>query len=108
MRVRVHSASPVGALEWGTWASQTAFYHGSSLEHQTEISLNHDLPYTPAQQRNIPSRFCERIRCTDRAHQSKGDDGDGPAHPHLRTVSSAGFNRQSRDDGCWRESCECE
>ena len=39
MRARVHSGSPVAALEWGTWASRSAFYHGSNLEHQAEISL---------------------------------------------------------------------
>ena len=91
MRVRVHSASPVGALEWCTWALRSIFYHALNLEHQTETS-ERDVPYTQAEQRSVPNGLSEGVRCEDRTHQTKSNDSDDPAYPRLRSISSGDFN----------------
>jgi hypothetical protein len=91
MRVRVHSASPGGALEWGTRALRSVFYHALNQEYETETN-ERDLPYTQAEQRHEPEGFSERVRYEDRTHQIKSNDSDDPAYPRLRPISSGGFN----------------
>jgi hypothetical protein len=91
MRVRVHSALLVGALEWGTWGLRSVFYHALSLEHRTETN-ERDAPYTKAEQRHAPNGFYERVRCDDRIHQTKSNNSDDPAYPRLQPISSGDFN----------------